>query len=475
MQNKIRVRFAPSPTGYLHLGNIRTALINYLFKLQKQGTFVLRIEDTDASRNINEAALQIINDLKWLGISYDEGPVIGGPYMPYIQSERTKIYEEHLNDLIKQQKIYPCFCSTEKLEEKRKAQLATGNPPRYDRTCLHLSGDQIKQNLIAKLPFVWRVKINQKQILIINDMARKEVSFDMKNFSDFAITRSNGSFTFLFTNFVDDWLMNITHVIRGEDHLTNSAMQAALFDALAIPLPIFWHLPMLCNTDGKKMSKRDFGFTLNDLKNAGFLPQAICNYLTIIGGSFKKEIQSIEELSQNFDFEHLHTTGAIRYDVDKLLWINHKWISRLSTHELMPYILPFLHAELPETKTVNEERLLPLLEIVKSDCKSLKDIPSVLRFCFEDPTVTSREIVTELGKEKAEIVLSTIKKHAETSHNTELFLETIKKEAKANKLSLKEMFGTVRYLLTGSFRGIGIHNLFKMLRNDQIQKRLTAF
>jgi glutamyl-tRNA synthetase len=464
MNKKVRVRFAPSPTGFLHLGNIRAALLNFLFARQRNGVFVLRIEDTDQARNVDEAGLKIIEDLKWLNLSFDEGP--------YLQSDRINLYQQHLDDLIAQQKVYRCFCSKEILEQKRKAQLESGQPPRYDRTCLHLSDDEVAKNLAGKKPFIWRFKVNHDQVITVRSMARKELKFDMKNFSDFALTRADGSFTFLFANFVDDWLMEITHVIRGEDHLSNTAMQGALFDALAVECPTFWHLPILCNAEGKKLSKRDFGFALDDLKTEGFLAEAICNYLAIIGGTFKDEIQSLDELIHNFDFDNLHSTGAIKYDVEKLYWINHKWIERCDIKMLVPQIVPFLHREIHASKEVPEERLIYLIEKVKSDCKTLKDFVGALRFCFEKPEIDIEEIDKYVGKDKANEIAALIDHVIEFAPQRDLFLETLKREGKEAGLKPKEFMGVVRYLLTGNFHGLGLHEVLDMLDDKQIMQRI---
>jgi len=490
MPEKIRVRFAPSPTGSMHLGNIRTALLNYLFAKQRNGALILRIEDTDQARNVDLADLKILKDLEWLGIACDEGP--------FLQSERTHLYQEHLDDLIANGFVYRCFCTPEILKEKRKEQIEKKKPPRYDRTCLHLSDDHIKQKLVAKKPFIWRFKVNSDQAFTIKSMARKKLSFDMKNFSDFALTRSDGSFTFLFSNFVDDWLMEISHVIRGEDHLSNTAMQAALFDALAVDTPTFWHLPMMINKEGKKLSKRDFGFALDDLKSEGFLPQAICNYLAIIGGSFKDEIQSLEELAHSFDFDNIHTTGAIRYDVEKLRWVNHKWIERLDAKEILPFIVPLSFDTFPCAKAtgntpavaslwparqderaciegccpVSEEKLLYLVSKVKNDCSVLKDFVDALRFCFEDPEIDISVIDEKIGKDKTNSVASLIDDVISYVPKSDLFIEHVKREGKEKGLKPKEFFGVIRYLLTGSFEGISVHDIIDMLSEEQAISRL---
>jgi len=473
MAGPVRVRFAPSPTGFMHLGNIRAALMNYLFAKQKGGTFVLRIEDTDEQRNVDEAGFKIVDDLKWLGLNYDEGPVVGGKLGPYIQSKRKSIYEKHLSDLIENQKVYRCFCTLGQLEAKKREQLAQGNPPRYDRTCRSLSDDQIKENLSKNMPFVWRLKINSDSIVKIESMARKTIEFEMKNFSDFAITRSDGSFTFVFANFIDDWLMQISHVIRGEDHLSNTAMQAALFEAFAVSLPKFWHLPMLCNVDGEKLSKRDFGFSLEDLKKEGILGEAICNYLALVGSTFKEEIQSLEELAQNFDFENLHSTGPIRFDIEKLLWVNHKWLSRLDASQVAERVKHFLHEAFVQSADIDDEKLTFLVSKVCKDVKTLHGVKNALRFYFEKPKIDMKLAEKEVGVDVAQKVLKLIVKNLEHVQNIDLFLNKLKEEGKSENLKVKEIFMILRYLLTGQFSGIGMHDLFKMLDVETIKERLS--
>ena len=231
-QKSVKVRFAPAPTGMMHLGNIRTALMNYLYARAHNGTFVLRIEDTDPERNFDPGGVIIRDDLAWLGITYDEGPGVGGPNGPYLQSERGDLYEGVRKQLEEKGEIYRCFCTTEELDKKRDRQRALHLPPRYDRTCANLSTEEIQRHLSEGTAFVWRLRLNHDKVITITDLARGTISFELKNFSDFPITRQDGTCTFMFANFVDDMLMGITHVLRGEDHLTNTAGQAALFDLL---------------------------------------------------------------------------------------------------------------------------------------------------------------------------------------------------------------------------------------------------
>ncbi len=465
MDKDIRVRFAPSPTGAMHLGNIRVALMNYLFARQKNGKFILRIEDTDSDRNIDEAGLKILKDLKWLKINFDEGPIF--------QSDRTKLYQEQLDDLIANQKVYRCFCTQQELEQKRREQLESGLPPRYGRTCLHFSSDKIKQKIAAGEKFIWRFKINDEQVFSIKSICRESLVFEMKNFSDFALTRSDGSFTFLFANFVDDWLMKITHVIRGEDHISNTAMQAALFDAFAVPMPVFWHMPIICNQLGKKLSKRDFGFTLGELKDIGFLPEAICNYLAVIGGSFKEEVQSIDYLTHNFDFGNISSTGSIKYDVEKLRWLNHKWIEKINIKELVPLVIEFISDKIDVNKDISEKRISFLINKVKGDCKILLDFVDALKFCFEDPSIDRSALDAKNGQEKTDIFISVLEDNMKYIDQRELFLDNLKDAGKYDSLSPKEIFGPLRYILTGKFQGLSIIDILKMLDSDQIVRRLN--
>ncbi len=473
MTNKIRVRFAPAPTGMMHLGNIRTALMNYLFARQKGGTFILRVEDTDPERNYDPGAKKIMEDLAWLDITYQEGPVVGGPYAPYFQSERTDLYKKNLQKLIDSQNVYRCFCTQEELEKKRERQIAMKMPPRYDRTCLKLSEEEIQKNLANNKPFVWRVKLDHNKSVTITDMARGPITFEYKNFSDFPITRQNGTFTFMFTNFVDDMTMKITNVLRGEDHLTNSAGQAALYQAFDHPLPLFWHMPILCNIDGKKLSKRDFGFSLRDLKDAGYLPQAICDYLTIIGGSFAQEVMSLDELAKQFDFENIKATGQIKYDVEKLTWLNKQWIMKLDDEQLYDYCLPFLISAYPQAKDLDKQKLIRMLQIIKTDLATLKQSVDDLAFYFNEPSVARSNIEEYVAPENVDKIVTIIKDNAQLLNNPTEFGTAFKTTSKKQGIPLKESFSLVRLALTGQPRGLGLVQLVEILGPDEVLARIN--
>lgn len=469
MNNKqaIRVRFAPSPTGLLHLGSVRTLLFNFLYARKYNGTFILRIEDTDFERNFDPGAKMILEDIAWLKLSFDEGPGKNSPYGPYFQSERHAIYQQKLDYLIQKGAVYRCFCSPEELEKKRERQIALKQPPRYDRSCLKKTDAQIELLLQDKMPFIWRFKLPSDKAIVINDLARATVDFNLSNFSDFALTRENGTFTFLFANAIDDITMNISHIFRGEDHISNTPCQVALYEAFDFTAPVFWHMPIMCNIEGKKLSKRDFGFSLQDLKKGGYLPEAICNYLAIIGSSFKEEIMPLEKLVEALDFNTLNATTGLKYDVEKLRWVNHQWILRLSTQEVIHRSQPFLFATYPEAQQVPSAILEKLIGLIHKELKTLLDVPTFLRFYFDFNPATIT--VPESQKTVAQDLCSLI------AHNSDIdsVLIKIKAYAHTHNIPASACFKLVRLLLTGSEEGISVKDLLIALGIEETKKRIS--
>jgi len=471
VETKVKVRFAPAPTGMMHLGNARTALMNYLYARAHNGISVLRIEDTDPERNFDPGGAIIQDDLAWLGLTYDQGPGIGGPDAPYLQSERTDLYKQVRQTLEESGAIYRCFCSTETLDKKRERQKALRLPPRYDRTCCNLSAEQIQEQVVAGTPFIWRLRLNHEKTITITDLARGTITFELKNFSDFPLTRQDRTFTFMFANFVDDMLMGITHVLRGEDHLTNTAGQAALFDALQKPLPIFWHMPILCNLDGKKLSKRDFGFSLRDLKEAGFLPEAIDNYLATIGSSFGEEIMPLDTLAQKMRFGQ-NAAAQIKYDVDKLKWINHQWITRYTPEQLARVCRPFLQEHYANVAQLDDAQLAALLQSIKSDLNTLVDCVGALAFYFESPQISEADVRACTSPEHRDAIKEIVRSNLAMLSDATAFATAIKKEAQTKKIPLKELFWFTRLALTGMTNGPAIHDLVGMLGKNEAEKRI---
>ncbi len=469
MKNICRVRFAPSPTGIMHIGNVRTALLNYIFAQHYQGTFILRVEDTDQERNIDPQS--IFDHLAWLGLSYQEGPKIGGAYAPYFQSQRHEIYLEQLEKLQKIDAVYRCFCTQEQLEIKRNRQIALKTPPRYDKTCAKLSNEQITKNLQANIPFFWRMKINETQSLQFHDLGHGQLNFELKNFSDFAITRTDGSFTFMFANCIDDITMKISHILRGQDHLTNTVGQLAIMQALNHTFPIFWHLPILFNTAGKKLSKRDQGFSLDDLRHAGFLPQAIINYLGIIGGSFEQEIMSVEEMAQAYNFDNLHTSNQIKYDIEKMRWINHKWIAQTSIEDLVELCKPFLLPHFDISKT-SDTILKTLIQSVQTDIVTLQDVSSLLEFYFIQPKITQELLANHQIDQNLYHKITKIFVECKEENDFTGFFNRAKEKATQNNITLKDFFSITRLCITGNPKGLGIGELEKCLGFSELKNRL---
>jgi len=454
----------------MHLGNIRTALMNYLFATKTYGTFILRIEDTDPTRNFDPDAKKIIKDLEWLSLNYTEGPIQGGPYAPYFQSKRLDIHTEHLEKLKAKKRIYRCFCTSEELERKKQRQIAMKQPPRYDRTCINLSQERIEELVANQVPFIWRIKLDRNQSVSIQDLSHGSITFHFKNFSDFPLTRQDGSFTFMFANFVDDLAMKISHVIRGEDHLTNTAGQAALYDAFNMPLPTFWHMPILCNIEGKKMSKRDFGFSLDDLKSAGYLPEAITNYLaTTGGGSFENEIMPLDEIAHTVNFEHKSSSGHVKYDPEKLKWINHKWIDRIPPKKLTHYCRPILEHTFPDAKNISDDRLTHILQILKPGFTTLNDCTKELTFYFTDPVISQEQL---LAIDNIEKIQQLVTQHLADIAYPDTFINSLKEKCKAANIGIKSLFQFLRLSLMGTTKGPSVYELIEIIGPDEVQQRI---
>jgi len=471
-KDNVRVRFAPSPTGFMHLGNVRAALINYIFARQKDGAFILRIEDTDQQRNIDPSGKKIIEDLTWLGLDYDEGPLKGGPHSPYMQSERAPIYQKHLQVLQEKNAIYRCFCTADELEKRRQRQLALKQPPRYDRTCKGLSADTIKQNLQENTPFIWRFYLDENQAVSFFDLARKTINFELKHFSDFALTRQDGSFTFMFANFVDDLEMRITHIFRGEDHLTNTAGQVALYHAFDAQVPVFWHLPIITNHEGKKLSKRDFGFSLTDLKHAGFLPEAIVNYLAVIGGSFTRDIVPIEKLIATTQFDELASAGQICYDLEQLQWLNHHWIMQYNLLALTALCHDYLREAYPKAAQQTTDELILIIKLIQPELVTLKDCVAALAFYYCEPIITQKMLHEHKIETYGTFLTELITQVDEHLNEPEVAVKLMQKSCKDQSAPIKDIFSLIRLALTGKPQGPSVKDLIIMLGTERSRARL---
>lgn len=331
----IRTRFAPSPTGYLHVGGLRTALYSYLLAKKHEGKFVLRIEDTDQKREVEGATAHLIEMLEWAGLIPDESPSSGGPFEPYIQSQRTETYRKYADDLLEKKHAYRCFCTAERLTEMREQQEKAKQAPMYDRHCLYLTDEEIQKNLDEKKPFVIRQKIPLEKLVKFKDLVRGNVTFAAKTLDDQVLLKSDGFPTYQLANVIDDHLMEITHVIRGEEWLPSTPKHILLYEAFGWEHPEFAHIPLLLNKDRSKLSKRQGDVSVEDYIEKGYSKEAIINFIAFLGwhpgGDNEDEIYNLAELVEHFSIEKVHKAGAI-FDLEKLDWFNWQW-NRRKFHE----------------------------------------------------------------------------------------------------------------------------------------------
>jgi nondiscriminating glutamyl-tRNA synthetase len=388
-----RVRIAPSPTGPLHIGTARTALFNYLYARRNGGTFVLRLEDTDVARSTVAFEADILEQLHWLGITWDEGPDVAGgddrgPFGPYRQMQRLERYAEAAADLLARDLAYPCFCTPEELDADRKAQEAAHQPPRYVGRCSALTADERTARIAEGRRAALRFRVRADKIRF-EDLVRGEVEIDTANLGgDFVIVRGDGTPLYHFTVVVDDTAMEISHVIRGEDHLSNTPKHILLFQALGHAVPAFAHLPLILNPDRTKMSKRKSQTAIADYRSQGFIPEALVNYLALLGWSTgtEEEILGLDEIAARFDIEHVQKGGAV-FDRERLEWLNGQWIRKLEPEDLIERLGPFLEADRQAgriDRVPTPEELRPLVPIIQERLPTLGAVGDLIGFLWLD-------------------------------------------------------------------------------------------
>jgi glutamyl-tRNA synthetase/nondiscriminating glutamyl-tRNA synthetase len=389
----MRVRFAPSPTGQLHVGNARTALFNWLWAHGKDGTFLLRIEDTDAERSTRESEASILEDLRWLGLDWDEGPDVGGPHGPYRQSERLHLYASYANELLASEHAYYCFCSPDKLDADRQADLAAGHPPKYHGTCRSLARAAAQARLDAGERPVIRFRVPQTEDIRFQDLVRGEVVFSTEVIGDFVIVRSDGRPQYNFAVVVDDALMEVTHVIRGEDHISNTPRQILLYQALGFAPSEFAHLSLVLGPDHTPLSKRHGATSVAEFRARGYLPEALVNYLALIGwsprtdggsGENDAELLPVDEMARRFAIEDVgHSPGI--FDFEKLAWMNRHYMKAAAPSRLAAESLRFFTARGYVTRRSDEamDVVSLILPMAVGSVDRLEEIPDRLMFLFE--------------------------------------------------------------------------------------------
>lgn len=386
--SQVRTRFAPSPTGNLHVGGAHTALFAWLFARHEGGRFILRIEDTDEVRSTEDSLQAIYDGLSWLGIDWDEGPDVGGPFGPYIQSARLDIYDEQFDRLVESGRAYRCFCTTEELQERREIMQARGIPPRYDGACRDLSADEQQTLLAEGKAYCVRFRVHESGTTVINDLVRGEISYDNAVLGDFVIRKTSGYPTYHMAVVVDDYLMNVTHVIRAEEHLANTPSHVQLMEALEFERPLFAHLPLILGPDRSKLSKRHGSVNLLDYREMGFLPEAMRNFLAIIGWSAgaEQEILDLDELIEKFTLEGVSRAPGI-FDLEKATWLNGEYLKAADTVYLTDLLEPILREEgLIEDELSPRRRawLEQVVDLMKERTRLLTDFVTWGRYYFTE-------------------------------------------------------------------------------------------
>ena len=380
MGRQVRTRYAPSPTGYVHIGNLRTALYEYLVACSMNGKFILRIEDTDQERQVEDAVDVIYNMLKVCGLKYDEGPDIGGPYGPYIQSQRRDTYLPFAKELVEKGHAYYCFCSKERLESMRKEAESRGETFMYDRHCLRLSSEEVEEKLASGEPWVIRQKMPREGSTTFEDMVYGSITIENNMLEDQILIKSDGLPTYNFANVIDDHLMEITHVVRGSEYLTSTPKYNLLYDAFGWEKPVYIHLPLIVKPDGSKISKRKGDASFEDLLEMGFIAEAIVNYIALLGWSPEgtREIFSLAELEQAFDIRRISKSPSC-FDIEKLRWFNAEYIRAMTPEKFYSLALPYLK----EAITNKDIDLFKVSRLLHTRTEVLTEIPSKVGFFNE--------------------------------------------------------------------------------------------
>lgn len=474
MENKIRVRFAPSPTGLLHVGNARTAFFNYLFCRQKRGIFILRLEDTDQQRSSREAEQAIIDDLRWLGMEWDEGPDRPGLYGPYRQSERLSIYTHYAQELLKKGIVYRCYCLPEELEEKRKNFLARGKPPRYDGRCRNLTSQEENALIKAGRSPSLRFQVMARNIEF-RDLIKGKVSFAGGDIGDFIILRSDGLAAYNFAAVVDDSLMQVTHVIRGEDHLANTARQILLYRALGFSPPLFGHLSLILGPDRTPLSKRHGATAVAHFREEGYLPEALLNYLALLGwsGEEGQEIFEREELINHFSLERVAKSPAV-FNYGKLKWINRQHLKKVAPPKKTALVRPFLEKRGLKIEPAEENILAKVVELYWEEVDTLAQLADRIAFFWESTLPQEPEALTILQKEDSLKILTTWRAEIEkvTQIDQVNYRQVILNLSQILGISGKALLLPMRAALTGKVRGPELEKIFLSLGKEKILNKI---
>ncbi|MFH1335148.1 MAG: glutamate--tRNA ligase [Candidatus Zixiibacteriota bacterium] len=469
--SEVRVRMAPSPSGYLHVGTARTTIYNWLFARHNQGKFILRIEDTDVARSSQEMIDAILDGIRWLGLDWDEGP--------FHQSQRTKLYQEYARKLLETKKAYFCFCTPQELEIKRKQVAAAKGDWKYDRVCYNLSDQDKEDKLKIGMPKAVRLFVPEGETKF-SDIVYGEMKKENKDLDDLVILRSNGTPTYNFACVVDDAEMRISHIIRGNDHIANTFKQVLVYQALGITPPRFAHIPLILAKDKSKMSKRPGATSIGEFKEEGFLPEALANYITLLGWSPKddREILSLDQLIESFNLEGVNPSNPI-FDKEKLEWMTGEYIRSYDNEKLLDLIIPFLMKEnLVTEETVNQRRewLISFVSLLKERCKTLKEFAEKGKYFFSfdyqyEPSAVKKLFNSIEAAERLKIFWEYLSPLDD--FKKEKIEEFLRKQADEMRIKPATLIHLIRLATTGVTGGPPLFDLLELLGKEEVIKRIT--
>lgn len=480
MSEEIRVRFAPSPTGHLHIGGARSALFNYLFARHHGGSFIVRIEDTDQSRNVDTATEKLMESLKWLGLDWDESVDKEGEYGPYKSMDRLDIYQKYVDQLLEEGKAYHDYMTTEELEKERDEQRERGETPMYSGRDRHLTDEQKKAYEAKGLKPVVRFLVPKDQQIVVHDAVRGEVTFDSNGIGDFVIVRQDGIPTYNFAVTIDDYLMKISHVIRGEEHLSNTPSQVLIYEALGVQAPTFGHASLILNADHKKMSKRDESIIqfVEQYRELGYLPEAIVNFIALLGWSpgGEQEILSLKELEEQFELDRVIRAPAV-FDTQKLEWMNNQYMKEADEDRVVWLALPHLKkaGRLPENMTESQRAWAYDLIVLHQEKMSYgAQIVELTELFFREQIDYNEEAQAIIDEEQVPEVMASFREKLQALQTWEP--EDIKKSLKEVQKETghkgKKLFMPVRVAVTGQMHGPDLPKTIILLGKDLVIKRL---
>ena len=484
MTQEVRVRYAPSPTGNLHIGGARTALFNYLFARHHGGKFIVRIEDTDIERNIEGGELSQLDNLKWLGIDYDESVDIGGPYAPYRQMERLDIYQKHAEEMLENGHAYKCFCSTDELEAEREAQKAKGvAAPMYKGTCRNLTKEEVAEKEAACLTYTIRMRVPADVTYTFKDLVRGPVTFESKDVGDWVLVKANGIPTYNYAVVLDDYFMKISNVFRGEEHLSNTPKQIMVFQSFGWEAPKYGHMTLIINENRKKLSKRDESIIqfVAQYKDLGYIPEAMFNFFALLGWSpeGEDEIFSKEDFIRMFDVNRLSKSPSM-FDKQKLTWMNNQYVKQMSLEEVVELALPHLQkaGRLPETLSAEEKQwATDVIALYHEQMSFGAEITELTDLFFKDELAYDEEATEVLSGEQVPEVMAAFKVQLEQMDVLEpdAIKAAIKAVQKETGHKGKNLFMPIRVVTTGQTHGPELPNAIALIGKEKVIARVEKY